>query len=405
MGPLIPNQIINSDLNLLFAFFIGIAFGYILEQAGFSSSRKLAGLFYGYDFTVLKVFFTAAVTAAIGLYYFRYLGWIDFNLVYINPLYVRSAIAGGAVMGFGFVLGGYCPGTSLAAAMIGKIDAFVFIAGMFIGIFLFGMFYPIFEPLHTGHFMGNVFIFELLGMSQSWFLLILVIIAIAAFATTQRIENGSARFKELLFAKKLDVRMPVVFLLVLAVAATLLPNQRKSMIRENNSRDLAIALTDETHYISPLKVAHSLLHDMHDLHLIDVRSVDEYREFHLPGAINLPVELLSANHVRRLLSAPGKTTVFYSNGSSIADQAWFYAKRGGFRNVRVLKGGLNEFFDVIFSGQQADENPGSNNESTQKFISTAAEFFKNGEISRRSGAGKPIPKAPDLELMAAQGGC
>jgi uncharacterized protein len=146
MGPLIPYQIINGELNLLFAFFIGIGFGYILEQAGFSSARKLAGVFYGYDFTVLKVFFTAGITAALGLYFFRYLGWIDFNMVYVNPLYVRSAIVGGAVMGLGFVLGGYCPGTSLAAAMIGKIDAMVLLVVCLSEYFCLGCFIRYLSP-------------------------------------------------------------------------------------------------------------------------------------------------------------------------------------------------------------------------------------------------------------------
>jgi rhodanese-related sulfurtransferase/uncharacterized membrane protein YedE/YeeE len=405
MGPLIPYQIINGELNLLFAFFIGIGFGYILEQAGFSSARKLAGVFYGYDFTVLKVFFTAGITAALGLYFFRYLGWIDFNMVYVNPLYVRSAIVGGAVMGLGFVLGGYCPGTSLAAAMIGKIDAMVFIGGMFIGIFLFGLFYPVFEPLHTSHFAGNVFIYDTLGMSQSWFLFILVLVALSAFTITQKIENNATRFKELLHAKKLDVRMPLALLLILSVTAVLLPNQRKSLIGENNSHDLVVAVTDNHHYVSPLKVAHSLVHQMDDLYLIDVRSREQYQEYHLPGAINLPLEQLSNKYVRQILNKPEKTIVFYSNGSTFADKAWLFSQRAGYRNIRVLSGGLNGFFDVIFSDSESNQHIVPDNESTKMFISKASEYFKNGDILKRSGTNKSIPKAPDVELMAADGGC
>jgi uncharacterized protein len=53
MGPLIANEIISSNTNLFLAFLIGIGFGYVLESSGFSSSRKLAGVFYGYDTVVL----------------------------------------------------------------------------------------------------------------------------------------------------------------------------------------------------------------------------------------------------------------------------------------------------------------------------------------------------------------
>ena len=68
MGPLVANEIISESTNLLLAFFIGIGFGFVLESSGFSSSRKLAGVFYGYDTVVLKVFFTAAITAMLGCF-------------------------------------------------------------------------------------------------------------------------------------------------------------------------------------------------------------------------------------------------------------------------------------------------------------------------------------------------
>jgi len=66
MGPLTSSFMFPEWLDLLIAFMIGVGFGFSLEQAGFSSSRKLAGMFYGYDTTVIKVFFTAAIVALIG---------------------------------------------------------------------------------------------------------------------------------------------------------------------------------------------------------------------------------------------------------------------------------------------------------------------------------------------------
>ena len=61
MGPLIVYEIISENTNLFLAFIIGIGFGFVLESNGFSSSRRLAGMFYGYDTTVLKVFFAIIV--------------------------------------------------------------------------------------------------------------------------------------------------------------------------------------------------------------------------------------------------------------------------------------------------------------------------------------------------------
>jgi hypothetical protein len=75
----------------------GIAFGWVLESSGFSSSRKLAGVFYGYDAVVLKVFFTAAITAMLGLLFMSLFGWIDLDLAYVNPTYLTSALGGGGL--------------------------------------------------------------------------------------------------------------------------------------------------------------------------------------------------------------------------------------------------------------------------------------------------------------------
>jgi uncharacterized protein len=181
MGPLIANEIISSNTNLFLAFLIGIGFGYVLESSGFSSSRKLAGVFYGYDTVVLKVFFTAGITAMIGLLFFSLFGWIDMSLVYINPTYMTSAIAGGVIMGAGFIMGGFCPGTSFCAASIGKIDALVFIGGLVIGIFIFAEGYPLWEDMYYANFMGIPKISEIAGLSDGLMALIIVLIAFAMF--------------------------------------------------------------------------------------------------------------------------------------------------------------------------------------------------------------------------------
>ena len=189
MGPLIPLNIIDPSWNNVIALVIGIAFGFVLENSGFSSSRKLAGVFYGYDFTVLKVFFTAAITAAIGLYYFHFMGWLDLSLVYVNPTFLTSAIVGGVIMGLGFIMGGYCPGTSYCGAAIGKIDAIVFSLAMTFGIFVFSEFYPLLEGLYTSNYLGSITVYEVLGLPAGWFMLILIVVALVAFFVADQVKK------------------------------------------------------------------------------------------------------------------------------------------------------------------------------------------------------------------------
>ncbi len=181
MGPLIAYDHISADTNLLLAFIIGIGFGFVLESSGFSSSRKLAGVFYGYDTVVLKVFFTAAITAMLGLLFFSLFGWIDLDLVYVNPTYLYSAIGGGVIMGVGFIMGGYCPGTSFCGASIGKIDAFVFIGGLFLGVLIFAEGYPLWEDFFKAKFMGYPKISSALGLSDGIFAFGVILVALGMF--------------------------------------------------------------------------------------------------------------------------------------------------------------------------------------------------------------------------------
>ena len=193
MGPLIPNGVIPYEWNSIIAILIGIAFGFILEASGFSSSRKLAGVFYGYDFAVLKVFFTAALVAMIGILYMDYLGYVDMSQLYVHPTYLWGAIIGGVIMGVGFVAGGFCPGTSLCAVAIGKIDAIVYVIGIMIGIFIFSELYPLFQPIYDGFFYGNITLMDSLGVNRYWFVFIFTIVAIVAFVISDMVRKRNRK--------------------------------------------------------------------------------------------------------------------------------------------------------------------------------------------------------------------
>lgn len=181
MGPLIPNDIIPAEWNMIFALVIGMAFGWILESSGFSSSRKLAGVFYGYDFAVLKVFFTAALVSSIGILYMDYIGYLDMGELYVHPTYLKGALIGGGIMGLGFIAGGFCPGTSICAAAIGKIDALVYVAGILIGIFMFSELFTRFEPLYEGGFQGYLTVVDAFEISPYVFVFAFTLLAVLAF--------------------------------------------------------------------------------------------------------------------------------------------------------------------------------------------------------------------------------
>jgi hypothetical protein len=193
MFPLSSIISVPEWLDLLIALLIGIGFGFSLEQAGFSSSRKLAGMFYGYDTTVIKVFFTAAIVALIGSQLLSYFGLLNLNQVFVNEFYVNASIVGGVIMGAGFIMGGFCPGTGLSALSIGKIDAMVFFIGGLTGAFIFAETYPFIQNLANGSYKGPVKINEAMGISPGLFTFLLIIAAVAMFWIAEEAEKRFAR--------------------------------------------------------------------------------------------------------------------------------------------------------------------------------------------------------------------
>jgi uncharacterized protein len=193
MGPISSIAGFPVWLDLLIALLIGTGFGFALEQAGFSSSRKLAGMFYGYDTTVIKVFFTAAIVALVGSQFMSYFGLLDLNKVFVNEYYVGAAIIGGIIMGAGFIMGGYCPGTGLSALSIGKIDALFFFFGGLTGAFLFAETYPVIQKLANGNYRGPVKINEILGISPGLFTFLLIAAAACMFWLAELAEKKFSR--------------------------------------------------------------------------------------------------------------------------------------------------------------------------------------------------------------------
>lgn len=193
MGPVSILASLPEWINLTIGFVIGMGFGFALEQAGFSSSRKLAGMFYGYDTTVLKVFFTAAIVALVGSQILSFFGLLNLNLVYVNPYYVGATLVGGVIMGAGFIMGGFCPGTGISALSIGKIDALFFLFGGIAGAFLFAETYPLIQKLAMGSYKGPVKLNEWMGVSSGVFTLFLITAAIGLFWLAELAEK---RFKK-----------------------------------------------------------------------------------------------------------------------------------------------------------------------------------------------------------------
>jgi len=171
----------GDETSLVVAFLIGIGFGFFLERAGFGSSRKLVSQFYLNDLAVFRVMFTAIVTAMLGVTYLGWIGVLDLTLVYMVPTFWVAQIVGGVLLGVGFAVGGYCPGTSPAAVVMGHLDAITYIAGIFAGVFTFALAFPLLRGLYTAGEMGTVRLPEFLHLPYGLVVFGVVLMALAGF--------------------------------------------------------------------------------------------------------------------------------------------------------------------------------------------------------------------------------
>ena len=189
MAPFYKYGFFGDEMSLVLAFVLGTGFGFFLERAGFGSARKLAAQFYLYDMSVFKVMFTAIVTAMLGVTYLGWLGWLDLSLVYLVPTHLVPQIVGGLVLGVGFVVGGYCPGTSVASLATGRVDGFVYAFGIGAGTLVYAEVFPWIKGFVNSNEMGQVTLPEVFDLPWGLLVFAVVLIAVAGFSAATFVER------------------------------------------------------------------------------------------------------------------------------------------------------------------------------------------------------------------------
>ncbi|HEY3295306.1 MAG TPA: YeeE/YedE thiosulfate transporter family protein [bacterium] len=397
MGPFVPD-LISDQLNLIVALILGIAFGFVLEQAGFSSSRRLAGVFYGYDFTVLRVFFTAAVTAMSGILLLGYAGLLDTEAIYINPTWLWPAVVGGAIMGLGFVLGGYCPGTSVCAAAIGKVDAMFFVGGGLLGVFVFGEMFPLFKTFFNSTALGPVRVYDSLGISGGLFAFILIAVAVSAFAITTIIErkvNSASLSRDFNLSKH---RLAAIGVLALGLVFLVLPERKAHMISTVSSAGYVAAHPVKVMPVDEL--AYLLVDKETRLQMVDIRSPEQFAKLALPGSRNISLRDFFSKDNTALFSQRHVKKVIVADDEAQEKAGCLLLQSLGYENVAALEGGLPTFKHVILDSTAFVPTGSRWDNDVKTFRQTA-----RAEIARMIDAGKNIaPKAVKTEKKI-KGGC
>jgi rhodanese-related sulfurtransferase len=356
-APFYKFGLFGDEASFIIAFLIGIGFGFFLERAGFGSSRKLAAQFYFRDLSVLKVMFTAIITAMTGLYFFARLGIVDLSLVYLVPTFLIPQIAGGLLLGVGFVIGGYCPGTSCVSAATGRIDGIVYLVGMVAGLLGFAEVYPHIAPLTQITSLGQITLPKLFNVPYGVLVFAVVLMAVGAFAAGEWAEKkfggkepdpkgsliGSSRTIT-------PVRALTLGLAAVGLFAAFAGDPYRGSHATVDTKDLALRVSKGADVISPGQLADWIIQGRSDFRLIDLRSEKDYATYHVPTAENVPLASLTpgfAGHNEKLI-------LFAEDGAESA-KAWYLLEAQGFRSVYVLDGGLQMWrTTVLFPRRTSD---------------------------------------------------
>ena len=331
---------------------LGFGFGAVLEMGGLGDTRKLAAQFYFRDLTVLKVMFTAIVVAAVLIEGAASFGLLDMSRVWVNPTYLWPGIVGGLVMGVGFILGGFCPGTSVVAVSTLKIDGMVFLLGALFGVYAFGETVSSFEPFYLSSYMGRFTLDQWLHVPMGVAVLLVVAMALFMFWGGELLERHYGRgeaWSAIALAPRGTARLVgagalLAVSLVLAVRGDPTPEQRWAW----TAPDVKRAVEDRTMFVDPAEVV-ALRKDITvQTDVIDLRDEHDFNLFHVGGARRVaPASLgFRSDESRRVLDRPANAVTFLmGNDEAAALAAWKSLKVLGAGNVYVVDGGVNRWLE------------------------------------------------------------
>jgi len=245
-------------------------------------------------------------------------------------------------------------------------------------------------------------------MSREWFVFLLVLIALAAFIVTRKIEDkvNGLESRQGLFAP-LYIG-PFFLMLGVAVLLLLLPESPRAKWFETDAQTILKEAAEGKQYVDADELAYKLLNPKENNYLlVDVRNDAAFAEFTLPGALHIPTAKVLDMGYKKLLQEKNQPVLFFGFDDTDANQAWLALRRSGMEDIFVLEGGLNRFFYHIF---QAENKPGKYNEMKQfeaRFIERAREAFQSGEAAQKINVkAKPVTTIIELKAPpAGQGGC
>jgi hypothetical protein len=382
----------HRELGLVVAVAIGLGFGFVLERAGFGRAQKLVGQFYGTDMTVFKVMFGAIVTAMLGAVVLSGLGLLDLRAVAdsaTSVTYLWPMIVGGLVLGAGFIVSGYCPGTSVVAAASGKLDGLATVVGVVAGTLAYGelMSLETFAAFTESGYQGHLYLYDLLHLPPPVVALFVTLMAVGCFVVAEKLERIFGRE-----AAPASPALPkrLVFagygaLAAVGLAALALP-----------AGTSAVAAPAR---IAPAELASRVLAEPWKLRVVDLRPVEACAAARVPGAECAPLETLKDLALGDV--SPARLIVVIGEGTVDPLPAELRAYRG---ELRVLEGGWAAWKEWALTAPEPPA-PGANAAVMTEYRERAGISAALTGVKQAAPPPAPAAGASPLKRKAGGGGC
>lgn len=383
---------------------IGISFGAVLEMSGFGISTKLTGQFYLKDQTVFKVMFSGVIVAMALTFGASSMGLLDFNRVWVPPTYLWPIIVGGFLIGVGFLVGGFCPGTSIVGAATGKIDAFFYIGGILTGVVIFGESFSFVEQFYSAGDMGRLTLFDWLDLPTGIVIFVVTVVAVVLIwgsEQLERIANGQSRAD----FRASPWRFAGAGMLVLVAFGVMLRGEpTDDTLWQRVAADKGMQLAERKVQIHPAELRSVYYNPLVNLVMLDVRNESDYNIFHIRDARRVPPEEFVA-HVPELLAFPEQTVfVLMSNDEAQATAIWKQLVSREVRNIYILEGGVNHWLEIY--GEDLEESAGVVGDEQLRYHFSAAlgDAMPTAVPSQRDDGIKFVPKVQLMKKAPTGGG-
>jgi len=156
----------------------------------------------------------------------------------------------------------------------------------------------------------------------------------------------------------------LVVLLTVGLIFTSLQSSKKYKF-DKKAVELHKDLVESKHFIDPAKAMEILSNQKDNYLFIDLRNPRDFDNFHIDGAVNVPMPRILDNEFISYLKND-KIKVLYSNESIEADQIRLLLTQYGYSNLLVLQGGATYWKENMLSKNVFD-NKGEYDDEKLKF--------------------------------------